>query len=273
MPQSRRTKPLTAKTADPRRLYELAVQEPEAELTFISRVFRRVRGRPPLRLREDFCGTALTSCEWVKARPDHSAVGLDLHRPTLAWGRRNNVAGLPEEARDRVRLLRSDVLHPPAAARGVDVIAAMNFSYWVFKTRELLGGYFRQVHRSLVRDGMFFLDTYGGYEAQQVQQERRRCKGFTYVWDQAAYNPITGEVRCHIHFEFKKGPALRRAFTYDWRLWAIPEVRELLAEAGFRRTTVYWEGSDGKGSGNGVFRPSVSGEVCAAYIAYIVAER
>ena len=38
------------------------------------------------------------------------------------------------------------------------------------------------------------------------------------------------------HFEFA-----RKAFQYDWRFWTIPEVRELLMEAGFKDTVVYWE--------------------------------
>ncbi len=37
--------------------------------------------------------------------------------------------------------------------------------------------------------------------------------------------------------ECKKGfcvsQVLRRAFRYDWRLWTIPELAEMLEEAGF----------------------------------------
>ena len=36
--------------------------------------------------------------------------------------------------------------------------SAMNFSWWVFLTRRELLAYFRAVRRSLVRDGVFFLD-------------------------------------------------------------------------------------------------------------------
>ena len=31
------------------------------------------------------------------------------------------------------------------------------------------------------------------------------------------------------------------AFTYEWRLWAIPEVLEMLKEAGYAKSRVYWE--------------------------------
>ena len=51
----------------------------------------------------------------------------------------------------------------------------------------------------------------------------------------------------HIHFEFTNGSRLKRAFTYEWRLWTLPEIRELLGEAGFSRSTVYWEDRDADG--------------------------
>jgi hypothetical protein len=49
-------------------------------------------------------------------------------------------------------------------------------------------------------------------------------------WDQAAYNPITADFKAHIHFRFKDGTAIEPAFTYEWRLWSIPELRELRVE-------------------------------------------
>ncbi|HYE60565.1 MAG TPA: class I SAM-dependent methyltransferase [Phycisphaerales bacterium] len=267
---------VTSATADRHRLYEAAVQSPEAEVGFVSTQFRKLRGRAARVLREDFCGTALTSCEWVKTHSENRAVGLDLHRPTLAWAKKNNVGALTEEQRGRVTLLECDVRSPVAEARGVDIVNAMNFSYWIFKTREGLRAYFESVRESLAEDGVFFLDHYGGYESAKVQEDRRRYKvfgGFTYVWDQASFNPITADYTCHIHFEFKRGPAMRRAFTYEWRLWTLVEVQELLREAGFKRVTVYWEGTDAKGKGNGVFRARKVGEADAAYICYLSAEK
>jgi len=76
-----------------------------------------------------------------------------------------------------------------------------------------------------------------------------------------------------IHFRFPDGTELKNAFTYDWRLWTVPELREALANAGFRKVTVWWEGSDEEGGGDGNFRPVQHGEACAGWIAYLVAER
>ncbi|MCA9311466.1 MAG: hypothetical protein KDA21_09700, partial [Phycisphaerales bacterium] len=60
--------------------------------------------------------------------------------------------------------------------------------------------------------------------------------------------------------------------TYEWRLWTMPEIREMLAEAGFT-VTVYLEEADEDGDGNGVFYASDHADADAAFLAYIVAER
>jgi hypothetical protein len=38
---------------------------------------------------------------------------------------------------------------------------------------------------------------------------------------------------------------LEHAFTYDWRLWTLPELRELLLAAGFKEVKFYFERVDG----------------------------
>lgn len=265
-------KPLTARTADRHRLYEWAVQCPEAEIDFVDRVYRKARGRHPARLREDFCGTACSSCEWVKRRATNTGIGVDLHAPTLRWARLNNLAALPEDARSRLTLLQRDVREPSSESMGMDAVLAMNFSYFVFKRREVLLDYFISVRTSLAPGGLFFLDHYGGWESMKVQKERRRQRGYVYEWDQAQYDPITGDKVCYIHFEFSDGSRMERAFTYHWRLWTLPELQEVLTEAGFSSSTVYWEGNDGKGGGDGVFKPRKRGEPDASFICYIVAE-
>jgi hypothetical protein len=79
---------------------------------------------------------------------------------------------------------------------------------------------------------------------------------------------------CHIHFHFPDGSKLQNAFTYEWRLWSLPEIREVLQEAGFQTSTVYWQGTDAAtGEGDGIFSPTVVGDPDPGWIAYIVAER
>jgi hypothetical protein len=263
----------TKKSADRHVLYQMAVQNPESEIDFVDRTFKRVRGRTASVIREDFCGTAYSSCEWVRRRKTNRAIGVDLHLPTLRWGERHNLSKLTEEQRARILLLNRDVMDVGREGRGVDAVLAMNFSWFYMTERRALVAYFKSVRESLVGDGVFFMDIYGGYEATKEQVEKRREKGFKYVWDQAKYDPISGMQTAHIHFEFERGPALRRAFTYTWRVYSVPEVRDALDDAGFGRVTVYWEGDDGKGGGNGVFRPAAKGEACASFVSYVVAEK
>src|SRR5688572_30247201 len=84
----------TAKTADKHELYQLSVQDPEIEIAFISRVYKKTFGKLPLRLREDFCGTALFAAEWVRGNDSRTAIGIDLDQPTLDWGIEHNLASL-----------------------------------------------------------------------------------------------------------------------------------------------------------------------------------
>ena len=67
---------------------------------------------------------------------------------------------------------------------------------------------------------------------------------------------------------------IEKVFTYDWRMWSIPELREMMRETGFRKTRVYWEGTARNGEGNGRCSASVDkGEECEAWIAYVIGER
>jgi SAM-dependent methyltransferase len=259
----------SARTSDRHELYEKSVQDPQSECAYIERIYRGLRGRAPVSLREDFCGTALVSRMWVR-RKGRVAHGVDLDPEVLAWAKARAATDLGDDARSRLSLLKGDVRTVRTAP--VDVLVAMNFSTFVFHTRAALLEYCRSARTRLKRDGVIIVDAYGGSGSWTEQEEERNLDGFTYVWDQAMVNPVTGRVRNHIHYRFPDGTSLRRAFTYDWRLWTLPEIQEVMVEAGFRRPVVYWEGTTKDGEGNGVFRPSARGEACEAWVAYIAAE-
>jgi SAM-dependent methyltransferase len=262
----------TAATSDRHELYEQSVQNPEAEGDFVDQVWKECRRRLAHHIREDFCGTAITSVEWVKRRKTNTAVAVDINRDVLAWARAKLPERLDDEQRSRLTLREADVRK--VRTEPVDTILAMNFSYYLFKTREALGHYFSRVHRALTDDGIFLLDAYGGSDSFLEMREKRRVEGFTYIWDQAVYNPITGAALNHIHYKFADGSEIKKAFTYDWRLWTLPEIQELLLDAGFRQVTVYWEGTDEEtGEGNDEFTPSNRGEACQGWVAYLAAEK
>ena len=253
-------------------LYERAVQCVEAEIDMVDETFEKLRGRKAETLREDFCGTANTSCEWVRRRNENRAWGVDLDKEVLDWGMQHRVTPLSPEQRQRIELINEDVLS--AKTPQIDAVLAMNFSYWIFKTRDSLRDYFSKVRDSLSKDGIFFLDFYGGSEAMSEMEEETDHGDFSYVWDQAKYNPINGEFHCHIHFRFPDRSKIERAFSYEWRLWTLPELRELLAEAGYKRVLVHWEGTDPKTQeGNGEFTATEIGEADSAFICYLTAEK
>lgn len=267
---SKPTGPSMAKQADVHALYQLAVQDPEHDVQFLRDVYKRVRRRNPRRLREDFCGTAIVCSEWVKQGADYTAEGFDLDGPTLEWGREHNLAPIGEAAR-RVILHQKDV-----RAEGLhraDVTCAHNFSYGVFHQRGQMVEYFESVHRNLDEDGVFVLDMYGGWEATEELEEERWLEGnkVKYVWDQVKYSPVTGRQDCAIHFRFKDGSELRNAFYYEWRHWTMPELREILAEAGFARVDAWFELLDDEGDGTGEFEASDEGMNCESWLGYLVA--
>lgn len=260
-----------AARADRHDLYQRAVQDVEAEIDFVEETWSALRGFPAGLLREDFCGTANTACEWVRRDPAHRALGIDLDPAVLNWGREHNLSRLTAEERSRIELVAGDVLE--IRTELADVVLAMNFSYYLFTTRTRLRTYFESVLSSLRDDGIFFLDAYGGYEAPMELEEPRECDGFTYIWEQASFNPIDSMMDCLIHFEFPDGSRMDRAFSYRWRLWTLPEICELLEEAGFRQVEVWWEGTDPEtGEGDGHYAPATVGDADPGWVCYVVAQ-
>ena len=261
----------TAATSDRNELYELSVQGPDAEVEFLDMIWKQRRKRLARSIREDFCGTAIASVEWVKQRRDNTAICIDIDQAVLDWAESRLPDRLDPDQLRRLTLRQGDVR--TVRNKPVDCVMAMNFSYYIFKTREGLGQYFKRARIALVSDGMLVLDAYGGSDSFVEMEERRKVDGFTYVWDQHSYNPITGDTVNYIHYEFPDGSRISKAFAYEWRLWTLPELQELLYEAGFSKVTVYWEGTDEDGEGNDEFTPTSVGEACPGWIAYLVAEK
>lgn len=259
----------TRRNADKHVLYQASVQAPEIEIDFMVDAYRALRKKKPQTMREDFCGTALLCATWVKSHKDRKATGVDLDPEVLAWGTKHNIEPLGDD-RKRVQLLQQDVLKKSSGS--YDVINAMNFSYWIFKTREQMRKYFEAVRAALNSDGIFVCDAYGGWEAQEPMLEPRKIKGgFTYVWDQDKFCPITHDIVNHIHFEFKDGTKWNKAFTYEWRYWTLPELTELLNEAGFAKVEVYWDVAPQDDEED--YRPQKHADNQAGWLAYLVAAK
>lgn len=270
--------PTLAQSADRHVLYQKSVQAADVEVAFFAAQYLALRGAPALTMREDFCGTALLSTEWCKSDEKRTAIGVDLCADTLQWAVEHN---LTPEVAPRVMLRNEDVCTVQCGP--VDVVCAMNFSYCVFKTRDALRAYFANVHGGLNEQGIFALDLLGGTATCDVSHEERKIAGERawYIWEQERFNPINHHLLAHIHFRFADRSRLDKAFTYDWRLWTLPELSELLTEAGFSKVRVYWEGfaenpNDPDSEymvGDGEYREVTEVEQQESWLAYVIAER
>ena len=84
------------------------------------------------------------------------------------------------------------------------------------------------------------------------------------LWEQHQFYPITTVSDYSIHFKLPTGDWLNDAFTYHWRIWGLRELREILSEAGFKKTLILWPEGD-------AYHPVETAEPEPFFIAYIVA--
>ena len=251
--------------------YHESVQSSETDVEFLRDTFKELRGRKATTLTEDFCGTFAISCDWVKLDSEHKSVGVDLDPEPIAYGQKNYLTQLNDEEQKRVEVITANVLSPELPQ--TDLIAAMNFSYFIFKKREELKGYLKSCYDRLENDGVLLMDCFGGSQCMEPVEEETEMEGFSYYWDQDSYDPVTNEALFYIHFKPKGEKKVRKAFTYDWRMYSIPEIKDILKDAGFKNVSVYWEGTDEDGDGDGEFKKVTKGEDCESWVAYIVSEK
>ena len=275
MPRKKSKKTLAEK-ADKYKCYLKSVQSPEHEVEFFDQAFQEEFGHKPKSLREDFCGTFAVCCEWVKRGRKRTATGVDLDPEPLQWGHENNYPRLNERQQSRIKILEQDVRKNNRPR--VDVLAAQNFSFWLFKTRAELLDYFHFARSNMADESVMIMDMMGGGDCYSEGQTDKRVikkgkKGFNYHWEQGRFNPITHDADFYISFKFKDGSKLKRAFQYHWRFWTIPEVRELLNEAGFSNSYVYWELEDEDGEDTGEWVKGEDVPSNPSWVCYIVAIR
>ncbi|KAK6235170.1 hypothetical protein QQP08_025246 [Theobroma cacao] len=117
-----------------------------------------------------------------------------------------------------------------------DIVCAFNYSCCCLHKRVELVLYFKHVLEALSRKGgIFVMDLYGGTSSEQSLRLKRRFPNFTYTWEQAEFDIIERKTRISLHFHLQKQQKkLRHAFSYSWRLWSLPEIKDCLEEAGFQ---------------------------------------
>lgn len=270
---TRSKKQTLAEKADKFICYQKAVQSPDVDIEFFEQAYNEAYGGKPLSLREDFCGTFSVCCEWVKSHQKRTAIGVDLCATTLQWGRDHNLSKLEPSQQMRVAVYEQDVRTPTESKS--DILTAQNFSFWIFKTRQEVIEYFKAARENLNDQGVMIMDMMGGEETYIENHTEKRTiekgkNGFSYHWEQVRFNPVTADCTFYIHFRFRDGSKIKRAFEYNWRFWSIPEVREMLAEAGFSKSLVYWETEDENGEDTGEWEASEEAQSHPSWICYIV---
>jgi hypothetical protein len=251
--------------------YLNSVQAPDNDVLFLRDTYKELRGKAPEVLREDFCGTFSICCEWAKMGPKFRAHGIDLDYEPIQYGLANYLPKLSSSQQGRVQVHQENVLNPglPRA----DIICAMNFSHFIFKERAMMKSYFHNCYATLNPGGIMVADCFGGSACFEPNTDATPMKNFTYYWQEESFDPVTNNAVFNIHYKPKGQKKIEKVFTYDWRMWSIPEIRDMMLETGFRKTHVYWEGTTKKGEGDGNFKQVEKGEECQAWIAYIVGEK
>ncbi|OMO89143.1 hypothetical protein COLO4_19912 [Corchorus olitorius] len=117
-----------------------------------------------------------------------------------------------------------------------DIVCAFNYSCCCLHKRAELVMYFKHVLEALSKKGgIFVMDLYGGTSSEQSLRLQRKFPNFTYTWEQAEFDIIERKTRISLHYHLhKQQKKLRHAFSYSWRLWSLPEIKDCLEEAGFR---------------------------------------
>ena len=273
-------------------LYRWAVQDPETHVAVLQQMYSRIRnGLRPIVFREDFSGTSAEAVAWVAADPARSAFAIDLDADTLKWARRRAARLLGSDA-DRVRFFSGDVLEvAPPQVPPADVISALNFSLLYFHERTALETYFRHALRCLDESGIVVCNVFGGAGTMRANVDERKVEPaarnpreqtpppFGYRWEQSQLDAVTGRVECCIHFDVEPTQSspvvtVERAFSYDWRLWTLPELTEVVRSAGFSDVQIWRHTYDPSKGRDGVFLgPVTSIKNEETWVAYVIAVR
>ena len=246
-------------------LYTLCVQDPPRYVRFLE----AIHGRKPLVLRDDFAGAGAIAMAWAKSNLRRRAIAVD-----------SDFEPLKRAKHPRVKLEIVDAGKSKAVA---DIITSLNFGVCELHTRRELVAYLKNALKTLKPGGVLVCDLYGGgdaFETLRSSQKHRGPRGeaVTYTWEQAESDQVTMMVRNFIHFRvvYKgKTQILKRAFSYHWRLWSIPELREAMMEAGFELTLVYDRlGSAIDQDGTLLVEPLMPGEpLDETWVAYCVGRK
>ncbi|QQE11073.1 hypothetical protein JD969_16455 [Planctomycetota bacterium] len=237
---------------DPLFLYQHAVQHPDAEAEFLERIYMHYfDDTRPTTLREDFAGTCAISTSWVNMDQDNRALAVEIDYPTAVWADQNVTELLKDRAED-VIILVDDVIN--ISEPQTDIVASLNFSALIYHKRKELVAYLKHARQSLTDQGIFVMDIFGGIGSTTLGIQERSLQlhipnhidpqKVTYQWEQRSYNPDNHKIDCRIHFVLPNGTEMKDAFKYDWRLWSLNDLQEMMLEAGFDYSEIWCDKYD-----------------------------
>lgn len=272
-------KPVTKKSKksvfDKYDLYTHSVQSADHDASLIRSMYHAEnpgQSSQELLIREDFCGSGELCFEWTRLDPTYRALGVDIDNSALAWGlRKHDVSRERSTTEKRVKLVCGDVFRVDQGRP--NIICALNFSYYFILHRDNLLRYFKLCRKRLAKNGMLILDAFGGpdYLVPHLDKRRNPEKKFTFWWEVESFDAITHRIKTHIHFQIDGQRIKKRVFSYDWRLWTLPEISDALVESGFKQIEFWAEGLDSHGLGNGRFRKIKTEQNCETWVTYITA--
>jgi len=236
-------------TNDIHELYLASVQDPESDVKRISNIFSNHFNKLALTLREDFSGTFTISCSWVQSDKLRSAIAIDIDQKTLQYGKDNYLKNLSSDEQKRIKVLQSSAI---TKTEKVDITATFNFSYCLIHKRKVLLEYLKKVHQSLNNDGMLIMDIMGGSDSEIPEIQETEINGhphitpFTFEFERKDFNPISRISNYAIHFKYPDKNEINNAFKYEFRMWSITEIRDLLEEAGYSKSIIYFEDDNGE---------------------------
>lgn len=252
-------------------LYMRSVQNPEFDARLLQRIYKSYFDIPTsgLSLREDFCGTGALCYEWIRLNKSHSALGVDLDHSAIKWGK----SRYDIQNDERVSLREENVFS--SSKEPAHLVCALNFSYFLLKTRADLVRYFKKCRTRLHKNGVLALDAFGGpgYLKPTSELRTKIDKNHSVYWNINSFDAINQHIKCSISLLNHATNGKRDLFKYDWRLWNPQEITECLMEAGFQNLLYWSEGLNKKGNGNGKFRQIKSEMGVETWLIYITATK
>jgi len=218
----------------------------DGDRRFLEAAFRRFLSQRPESILDLGCGTGNHAI--LLARRGYEVTGLDLSEAQLRQARAKiRGTGLA------VRFVRGDMRRFGLRRQFDAAICLFGGFGYLLSDRDILA-HFRAVHRHLAPGGVYVFEFWqeSGVKPGHTSWIYRQRPFRLIRLDESHYDPARHRLPFDMHFFVFDGDRLKERFTesHTIRLHLAPQVRRLLARAGFRLAATYGGDRERKG-----FRP------------------